>query len=296
MQKGLCCRGGLCVLFPNLHRCLKEMSSSTEPQTLLETAILAAQKAGAYLMENFGRLAPSQIVEKAANDFVSHVDQTSEKIILDLIRARHPGHAILAEEGGNSGAAGPYQWLVDPLDGTTNFVREIPFFSVSIAVRKENHLLAGVVFNPVQNELFAAARRAGATLNNRPIQVSTQSDLRRAFLATGFPHHAKFHLPDFIRAFTDIYYHSAGVRRLGSAALDLCYTACGRFDGFWETELSPWDLAAGSLIVQEAGGQVSDFWGREDFLQNGFVIAAPTPIHHHLTTLLTQYFRGWSHE
>lgn len=262
----------------------------------METAILAAQKAGAYLLENFGKLTPSQIAEKAANDFVSYVDQTSEKIILDIIRTRHPDHAIMAEEGGRSGTRSPYQWFVDPLDGTTNFVREIPFFSVSIAVRKANHLLAGVVFSPLQNELFAAARRAGATLNGRPVQVSAQTDFRRAFLATGFPHHAKFHLPDFIRAFNDIFYHSAGIRRLGSAALDLCYTACGRFDGFWEAGLNTWDLAAGSLIVEEAGGRVSDFWGGDSYLHSGFVIAAPPPIHHHLTTILTQYFRGRSHE
>jgi myo-inositol-1(or 4)-monophosphatase len=213
-------------------------------------------------------------------------------MIIEHILSQYPDHQILAEESGAQQSSGAFQWIVDPLDGTTNFVHNIPVFTVSIAVKHVGEIVAGAVYQPVEEEMFTAARGNGARLNGAPIRVSKKHDFSRAFLATGFPHHSKKHLPAFIRSFSDIFFYSAGVRRLGSAALDLCYTACGRFDAFWETGLSAWDVAAGSLIVQEAGGVVSDFWGDSNYLNSGFIVAGNSPIHKRLIDILSIYFEG----
>lgn len=269
---------------------------SGDAQQILKTAVEAARKAGLYLLDNWGKVNVEAADEKKKNDFVTYVDKASEKMIIEYILSDFPGHQILAEEGGKHQTGSDYQWIIDPLDGTTNFIRHIPIFAVSIAVKYHNEIVAGVVFNPVDNELFSAAKGRGARLNNTPIHISRITDFSRAFLATGFPHHSKRFLPQFIRSFSDIFFHSAGVRRLGSAALDLCYTACGRFEGFWEIGLNPWDVAAGSLIVQEAGGTVSDFWGKPTYLDSGFVIAGNSAIQKQLINILSIYFEGSSHE
>jgi myo-inositol-1(or 4)-monophosphatase len=269
---------------------------SSDSQRILKTAVEAARKAGLYLLDNWGKVTVEAADEKKKNDFVTFVDKTSEKMIIEYILSQFPGHQILAEEGGKQQSGSDYQWIIDPLDGTTNFIRHIPVFAVSIGVKYRNEIIAGVVFNPVDNELFSAAKGQGAHLNDAPIHVSRMTDFSRAFLATGFPHQYKRFLPQFVKSFSDIFFHSAGMRRLGSAALDLCYTACGRFEGFWEIGLNPWDIAAGGLIVQEAGGEVSDFWGRPSYLDSGFVVAGNSAIQKQLTNILSTYFEGNSNE
>lgn len=263
---------------------------SGDSQCILQTAVGAARKAGLYLLDNWGKVNVEAANEKKKNDFVTYVDKTSEKMIIEYILSEFPDHQILAEEGGKQQSGSEYQWIVDPLDGTTNFIRHIPVFAVSIAVKYHDEIIAGVVFNPVDNELFSAAKGQGAHLNENPIHISRITDFSRAFLATGFPHQAKRFLPQFVRSFSDIFFHSAGVRRLGSAALDLCYTACGRFEGYWEIGLNPWDVAAGSLIVREAGGEISDFWGKPTYLDSGFVVAGNSAIQKQLINILSIYF------
>jgi myo-inositol-1(or 4)-monophosphatase len=268
---------------------------SGDSQRILKTAVEAARKAGLYLLDNWGKVNVAVADEKKKNDFVTYVDKTSEKMIIEYILSEFPDHQILAEEGGKRQTGSDYQWIIDPLDGTNNFIRHLPIFAVSIAAKYQNEIVAGVVFNPVDNELFTAAKGQGAYLNDTPIHVSGMADFSRAFLATGFPHQYKRYLPQFIKSFSDIFFHSAGVRRMGAAALDLCYTACGRFEGFWEVGLNPWDVAAGSLIVQEAGGTISDFWGKPTYLDSGFVVAGNSAIHQQLINILSIYFEGSSH-
>lgn len=259
---------------------------------ILNTATEVARKAGLYLLDNWSKVDLETADEKKKNDFVTFVDRASEKMIIDHILSQFPGHRILAEEGGEVDADSDFRWVIDPLDGTTNFIRKIPVFAVSIAAMFRNEVVAGVVFDPVRNELFSALKGRGAHLNNIPIHASKTRDFSRAFLATGFPHQYKYYLPPFMRSFSDIFFHCAGVRRLGAAALDLCYTACGRFDGFWEVGLNAWDMAAGSLIVTEAGGTISDFWGNPGYLDSGFVAAGNPAVHQKLIHYLSIYFEG----
>lgn len=263
---------------------------SADAQHILETAKAAARKAGEIIQDRLGRLDASAIDEKTANDFVTSVDLAAESAIIHHIHKHYPDHRILGEESGQSQSSSDYEWIIDPLDGTTNFVKNIPFYAVSIGIRHREQMIAGVVYNPPSDELFSARYQHGAFLNDIPIKIGNTDDFSRAFLATGFPHHAKAYLSPFMTAFTKIFDDAAGVRRLGAAALDLCYTACGRFDGFWELGLHAWDIAAGSLIIQEAGGVITDFQGEDNHLENGFVIAGNSLIHQHLIKTLSIYF------
>ena len=272
------------MIYPGLKR------MSLAPQQLLTTATEAALIAGAYLLEQSGKLIQSQISEKKSNDFVTEVDHTSERLVIDYIRSVYPDHDFLAEESGSTAASGSIQWIIDPLDGTTNYIRNIPVYAVSIAACRNDTLLAGVVYNPALNERFSAAKGHGATLNDTPITIGSCRDFRNAFLATGFPHQRKRSLPPFLGAFNDIFHEAAGIRRLGAAALDLCYTACGRFDAFWELGLHSWDMAAGALIVTEAGGIVTDFEGGDTFLASGNLVAANRDIHQRLKYHLCNHF------
>jgi myo-inositol-1(or 4)-monophosphatase len=262
----------------------------TTPTDLLKTAMAAAKLASNYLLSQSGKLSTEQIREKAANDFVTEVDHTSESMIIERIRQDFPDHHILAEESGATSADGNIQWIIDPLDGTLNYIRKIPFYAVSIAAKQGNQLLAGVVFNPAQQEYFHAIAGGGAFLNDVPIHVSKTDSFSKAFLATGFPHQRKRMLPPYSKTFNEILHASAGMRRIGSAALDMCYTACGRFDGYWELGLHPWDIAAGTLLIKEAGGIVSDFKGTGDPLENGYVIAANNKIHRTLHNIIQNHF------
>lgn len=242
-------------------------------------------------MENLGGLSAADVEEKSENSFVTFVDKQSERMIIDLITKHFPDHTIVAEEGGVQETKSEYRWYIDPLDGTTNFIQELPHFAVSIALQHNQKIIAAVVLNPNQDELFHAEIEKGAFLNDKRLHIEAETDFSRAILATGFPHRFKRHLPRYLPAFQEMMLKCAGVRRWGSAALDLCYTACNRYNGFWELGLSPWDIAAGSLIVQEAGGIVTDFWGGDDYLDNGYVIAGNKHIHSQLHQILEFHFK-----
>jgi myo-inositol-1(or 4)-monophosphatase len=226
-------------------------------QPMLNIAIKAARAAGQVIVRHVGRLDTLTVQHKQPNDFVSEVDHLAEREIIRVIQRAYPDHAILAEESGLQ-AGSEYQWIIDPLDGTTNFLHDFPHFAVSIALRHRGRLEQAVVYDPVKEELFAASRGAGATLNNRRIRVTTLRDLNGALLGTGIPFREDQDLDSYLKGLRLMLPGTAGVRRAGSAALDLAYVAAGRLDGFWEYGLHVWDMAAGVLLVQEAGGLVGD--------------------------------------
>jgi myo-inositol-1(or 4)-monophosphatase len=246
--------------------------------TLLRTALAAARLGGQVLRESLARGDSLTVTEKGRNDFVTGADRDSEQAMISLIRSRHPQHGIRAEESPAAAGSGA-EWILDPLDGTTNFIHGYPFFATSVAVRMGAVLMAGAVYDPVRDEMFAAALGQGATMNGIPIHVSGCPRLADALLVTGFPFRSLAILPRFLDSLDRLIRASAGVRRDGSAALDCCYVACGRLDGFWECALSAWDIAAGALIVQEAGGVVTDFEGKEGFLESGDIVASTEILH-----------------
>lgn len=229
---------------------------------MLNFAIQTARDAGRVLADRFGRVL--QITHKGDINVVTESDLAAERLIVERIRSHFPRHTILAEESGTSvvhdGESSEYKWIIDPLDGTVNYAHGYPCFCVSIALERAGEIIVGVVYDPVRDELFAAERGAGATLNGRHIRVSETEDLNRALLCTGFPYDVR-ERNDFARHFANFIMHAQAVRRDGSAALDLAYVACGRFDGFWEEGLFPWDVAAGVLLIEEAGGRVSHYDG-----------------------------------
>jgi len=226
----------------------------------LEAAVEIAREAGALLLREFDR--PQKIAYKGEVDLVTEADKRSEQAIVARLRSRFPKHTIVAEEGGRQAAAeSRYCWYVDPLDGTTNFAHGFPVFAVSLGLVEDGEPLAGVVLNPISQEFFTAVRGQGAYMNQKRIQVSQTPRLALSLLGTGFPSHKRTQNPN-INYYWQFTLRSHGVRRAGSAALDLCSVACGRFDGFWEFGLKPWDTAAGILLVREAGGRVTDFAGR----------------------------------
>ena len=244
----------------------------------LETAADIAREAGALVMEFFHQRV--KVEYKGEADLVTVADRKSEALILERIRARWPGHDILGEEGGLHQQGSDYRWYVDPLDGTTNFAHGFPVFCISLALEQNGKRIAGVIYDPTRDEMFSSELGAGAYLNGERIQVSKVSKLAECLVATGFPSHKRHRNPN-IYFYHQITLRTHGVRRAGSAALDLCSVACGRFDGFWEFNLNPWDTAAGVLMVEEAGGRVSDFRGgsfqidsRETLASNGLVHAA----------------------
>jgi len=245
----------------------------------LELAMQAAVKAGSHLAAAARGLERIPAEEKGLHDFVTDVDRECEEIIIGEIKKRFPGHGLLAEESGRDRNSSPWLWVIDPLDGTTNFIRGIRHCGVSIALLHEGRTVLGVIHDPFRDELFQARLGGGAFLGDRPIRVSTRNTINGSFAATGFP----FKIPDFIDSYLEIFRSFqplvSDMRRCGSAVLDLAYTACGRFDFFWEAYLMPWDFAAGSLIVSEAGGLVSDFTGRSPGLRAGGIIAAPAGLH-----------------
>ena len=228
---------------------------------MIETALDAARAAGDILRNALGTALVIETKQNQVANLVTDADTAAERAIIDLIRSRYPDHAILGEEGGASAGRADVKWIIDPLDGTTNFAHGVPLFSVSIAAEKNGEIVAGVVYNPVADEMFAAEKGAGATLNGVPMRVSTESDITRSLLVTGFPYNV-LENPDFCRErFVAFMMHVHGIRRLGSAALDCAYVAAGRLDGYWEVALQPWDQAAGVLLVREAGGTVTNFEG-----------------------------------
>ena len=239
---------------------------------MLNMAIKAARRAGSIIMRYSTQLDRLTVESKGRNDFVTEVDRMAESEIINVIRSAYPDHAILAEESGEQ-AGNNYLWMIDPLDGTTNYLHAFPQFAVSIALLHKGKLDQAVVFDPLRNELFTSSRGTGAQLNDRRIRVSQIQALQYALLGTGFPFKSQESLDLWIKTFRNLLPKSSGVRRAGSAALDLAYVACGRLDGFWEFGLKPWDMAAGCLLIQEAGGLVADISGLEDCLMRGNILA-----------------------
>ncbi|MBI3899612.1 MAG: inositol monophosphatase [Gammaproteobacteria bacterium] len=245
---------------------------------MLNTAVKAARRAGNIIMRHIDRLERLSIESKGRNDFVTDVDRMAENEIIDILRRAYPSHAFLAEESGSQ-TGDDFCWIIDPLDGTTNFLHGYPQFAVSIALQYKGRLEQGVIFDPHRNELFTTSRGQGAQMNDRRIRVSHTHDFRQALLGTGFPFKSAQHLELWIKVFRSVAPETSGVRRAGAAALDLAHVACGRFDGFWEFGLRPWDMAAGCLLIEEAGGLVSDPAGGRDHMATGLLIAGNPKIH-----------------
>ena len=241
-------------------------------------AVRAARQAGSVIMRSFNRLDTLTVSEKQANDFVTEVDRNAEQAIIDTIRKAYPSHAILAEESGVHGKD-DFQWVVDPLDGTTNYLHGFPQFAISIALLHRGRLENGVVYDPLRDEMYTAVRGGGALLNDRRLRVTEQKTLKGALLGTGIPFRDQRYMDAYLGMLKDLTRETAGIRRPGSAALDFAYVAAGRLDGFWELGLSVWDFAAGALLIQEAGGVVSDIRGGSQHLESGNVIAAGVRLH-----------------
>ncbi|MGE0385026.1 MAG: inositol monophosphatase family protein [Gammaproteobacteria bacterium] len=252
---------------------------------MLNTAVRAARKAGDIITRYMDRAPSLTVTAKAHNDFVTEVDRAAENTIIDILRLAYPDHAFLAEESGSRGS-GEYQWIIDPLDGTTNFLHGFPQIGVSIALSHRGRLFQAVIYDPLKQDLFTASRGAGAQLNGRRIRVANRLVLDQALIGTGFPVKHREHLDRYCLQFRAVLERTAGLRRAGAASLDLAYVACGRLDGFWELGLSPWDIAAGALLIEEAGGTVSDLAGGPDFLDSGEVVAGNLKVHKALLAAL----------
>jgi myo-inositol-1(or 4)-monophosphatase len=256
---------------------------------LLNFAIQTARDAGSILTDKLGRVV--QIRSKGDINLVTEADLAAERLIIERIKSYYPRHAILAEESGATesviaiAGSSEWKWIVDPLDGTTNFAHGYPCFCVSIALERNGQIEVGVVYDPTRDEMFAAERGSGASLNGRRVQVSLVEELNSAMLCTGFPYDVR-ERPHFALDFTNFTMEAQAVRRDGSAALDLAYVACGRFDGFWEDGLNPWDVAAGVLLIEEAGGRVTDFVGGELDIYTPKVLVSNGRIHDQMMRVL----------
>jgi myo-inositol-1(or 4)-monophosphatase len=238
---------------------------------MLNIAIRAARAAGDSIVREMDRVSDISVDIKGKNDFVTEVDKKAEYIIIETIRNAYPDHAYMAEESGQSGES-EYLWIIDPLDGTTNFLHGFPHFAVSIALQVKGRLDQAVIYDPVKQELFTASKGKGAQLNNKKIRVSSHKTIEGALLGTGFPFKEEHDIDRFMKNFKSFFPMAAGIRRAGTASLDLAYVACGRLDGFWEYDLKPWDIAAGVLIIQEAGGLVSDMQGDNKHMETGNIV------------------------
>lgn len=251
-----------------------------------QTALKAAHEGGAVLMKYFGKI--TSIIHKGEIDLVTEADKEAELTIVSIIKAAYPHHRILAEETGESGAASPCKWIIDPLDGTTNYAHGYPIFCTSIAVELEGEIRYGIVYDPLRKELFTAEKGKGAHLNGIPLKVSSTQALNNSLLCTGFPYDIRQDPEGNLRNFRGFLMKVQAIRRDGTAALDLCYTAAGRFDGFWEQKLRPWDVAAGSLMVAEAGGVVSDYGGKPFSIYAPEIVASNGIIHGQMLEVLRE--------
>jgi myo-inositol-1(or 4)-monophosphatase len=258
----------------------------TTGDAMIHTAIEAALEAGRFLKMNMGKVKHIERKQGQETNLVTEIDRTSEAMIIATIKRRFPHHDILAEESGSHNKQSDFRWIIDPLDGTTNFTHGLPVFCVSIALEVKGVLTLGVVYDPNLNELFTVEKGRGAFLNNRPIRVSTTEGLDESLVVTGFPYSIRKNPGNAIQHFTNFLLEAQAVRRLGSAALDLCYVAAGRFDGYWEVALNPWDMAAGVLLVEEAGGKVTDFRGFPSTIYNPPVLATNGIVHDQMVEVL----------
>ncbi|MEY6430928.1 inositol monophosphatase family protein [Thioalkalicoccus limnaeus] len=258
---------------------------------MLNIATRAARQAGRVLMRYYERTEQLTIHDKGRHDFVTEVDRAAELTIVKELRSKFPQHAILAEESGRQGDS-EFVWIIDPLDGTTNYLHGFPQFAVSIGLECRGKLELGVVYDPLSEELFTAARGQGAHLNDRRIRVAKRPSLDGALIGTGFPFREHRHTDRYLGMLKTVMQEAAGIRRAGSAALDLAYVAAGRLDGFWEIGLAPWDLAAGAVLITEAGGLVSDLTGGRDYLDSGNLVAANPRLHQVLVDRLRPSLEG----
>lgn len=258
---------------------------------VLKVGLLAARKAGEAILRGFRNLEAGDIESKGKNDFVTRVDLEAEAAIKKVIARQFPGHRILAEETGYTSPAGEHLWVIDPLDGTTNFIHGVPHFAVSLALLKNGKAMFGLIFDPLSHDRFHAIRGQGAFLNDKPIRVSPTAKLANALGATGFPFKAPKLRPAYAKAFRAMMAKCKDMRRCGAAALDLAYVACGRYDFFWEAHLLPWDFMAGKLIVKEAGGETSDFSGSELAVHSSSVLAANKKLYPPLLKEIGKYFK-----
>jgi myo-inositol-1(or 4)-monophosphatase len=252
----------------------------------------AALKAARGLLRDFGEVEQLQVSVKGPGDFVSTADLKAERTIKSELKKARPGYAMLFEESGaEPGSDSRHRWIVDPLDGTTNFLHGIPHFAISIALERDNEIVAGVIYEPVRDEMYWAEKGAGAYVNDRRLRVSARRQLGESVIGTGMPLAARRDLTTYMATLTAVIKATAGIRRMGSATLDLAYVAAGRFDGFWEFGLSPWDMAAGILLVREAGGYVSDMTGGHDMMSSGDLLAANDHLHLPLAALVKEAVR-----
>lgn len=256
---------------------------------LMNVMVQAVRKAARGLTRDFGEVEQLQVSVKGPANFVSAADQRAEKTLFEELSRARPGYSFLMEEGGTvDGADKTHRWIIDPLDGTTNFLHGIPMFSISVALERDGQVVAGVVYNPVADELYTAERGKGAYLNDRRIRVAARKTVADAVVSTGIPHRGRPNHGRFLREIEVIMREFAGVRRTGSAALDLAWTAAGRFDAYWEHNIQPWDMAAGLLLVREAGGFVTDADGGGTMFETGTVVAGNGPVHKALLGLLAE--------
>lgn len=261
-------------------------------QNYLNTAVEAARRAGEFILANRGSLSPADISRKQAFDFVTRVDRESERIILEIIRESFPVHNILAEESRKDIETDGFRWIIDPLDGTTNFIHGFPVTAVSIALQYRKEIIVGVVLDPFRQELFTAIKGKGAFLNGDRISVSGTDKMGSALIGTGFPFKKKNLIDRYLQLFKKVLTEVSDLRRPGAASIDLAYIACGRFDGFFEIGLEPWDSAAGALMIMEAGGVITDFGGGEDFLIPGNIVAGNPVMHALLLDMVKEVFAG----
>ncbi|MDC3144365.1 inositol monophosphatase [Pelagibacteraceae bacterium] len=255
----------------------------------INTMLTAARKAGKKLVRDFGEVENLQVSIKGVSNFVSAADIQSEKILINELSRAYPDYDILAEEAGeikNSKNNNPLKWIIDPLDGTTNFLFGIPHFAISIALQKNGQTLSGIVYNPITDDLFWAVKGKGAFCNNKRLRVSVRERFDSCTIGTGIPHKGLKDHEEYLLGLTKIMENAAAIRRFGTASLDLVYVAAGKFDGFWEKNLKIWDIAAGALIVTEAGGRVTDFRGMNEYLESGNIVSSNFKIHDELLRLI----------
>jgi len=268
---------------------LSNQKEQTEAgKIMLNLAIEAAKEAGKYLKYNVGKVRNVETKKGEDRNLVSEIDRGSEEKIIGMIKSRYPSHAILAEESGAEEKEAAFKWIIDPLDGTTNYLHHVPVYCVTIAVEHKGEIVAGVVYDPNLDELFTTEKGSGAYLNGKRLKVSDTTELIDGLLVTGFPYDIA-HNPDrTVERFVRLLLAAGGMRRLGSAALDLSYIAAGRFDGFWEVSLNPWDMAAGVLLIQEAGGRVTDFSGAGPNIYRKQILATNGRLHHSIMEILRE--------
>ena len=255
----------------------------------LNIAVKAARRASQIINRASLDIEHLNVTTKRQSDYVTEVDRAAENAIIDVLREAYPTYGILAEESGETAGSDEYQWIIDPLDGTTNFIHGFPQYAISIALAHKGQVTQAVVFDTVRNELFTASKGGGAFLNERRIRVSKRIKLEESLIGTGFPYRSFDHIDAYLGIFKELTQKTAGIRRPGAAALDLAYVACGRFDGFWEFGLSPWDMAAGALLVSEAGGLVSDLAGESGYLKSGNVVAGNPKVFHQLLQIIDSH-------